>query len=97
MPQDKDLVVKLYQQCIPSSHLALRLSALESFKQFAKSTPYQELISQIAATSSDVNERIVKYCSAQVHGHLISIIIFGNSNYKVGNFLFNPCDFSVKI
>ncbi|XP_067946731.1 FIGNL1-interacting regulator of recombination and mitosis-like [Watersipora subatra] len=63
--QDKKLVVQLYQRAIASKDLELRLNALESFKSFAKSTPYQELIQEVAARSSEVNEKIVNYCSGQ--------------------------------
>ena len=72
--QDKDLAVLLYTETILSTNTTLRLNALESFRKFAKVTPYQELINHIANQNEDINKRIVGYCKGvQVWKYMLTL------------------------
>ena len=75
--QDKDLVVTLYTETILSTNTTLRLNALESFRKFAKVTPYQELINHIANQNDDINKRIVGYCK----GAKVCLELRGNTGF----------------
>ncbi|KAF6033059.1 hypothetical protein EB796_008640 [Bugula neritina] len=70
--QDKDLTVSLYTLCLAGDQQYLRLHALQSFKVFAQTTAYQELINKVAAGSLAVKERVVQYCSMQVDGDYLT-------------------------
>ena len=56
---------------------SLRLNALESFRKFAKVTPYQELINHIANQNEDINKRIVGYCK----GAKVCLELRGNTGF----------------